>query len=404
MPDYGVTPEGFRLKPFDVILADIVGRQRGTIDAGIDTSEHEVLGNANASIAMSIAEAWEAIQDVNDQLDPDAAEGASLDAVASLTATTRDGASYSRVLATVTLGAGGVLLDGTHQASVAGNPAARFAAEIEAGFIFSFAGGEYDVWFVAIEPGPVVANAETLTEIDTPIAGWLSITNDEDATLGSAIESDEAMRIRREEELAAQGGGTFDGMRGEILQVAGVTACSILENLSDVTDVNGLPPHSFEALVLGGDDDAIAAVIWKNKPLGIESYGSTVVDVEDSLGDEHVIRFSRPAEVRVYVAVNLLEVNEDTFGGNDAVREAIRSSAETPGQPGFLGIGVDVIARRLESAVLDKHDGVSGVIDLDIGVAIAAITLPSSGARSHAIGPREIATIDTGDVYVPEDI
>ncbi len=401
MPDYGVTPEGFRIKPFSAILEGIVAQQRATIDPGIDTSEHEVLGNINASIGMAIAEAWEALEDVHGALDPDAAEDAALDAVAALTATTREAARYSRVLATVTLDTGTTLTPGTSIASVAGNPLARFTPEAS---FTALSDGDHEVWFRSVDTGPIVANSGTLTVIDSIISGWDAIENDEDATLGAAIESNEAMRIRREDELAAQGGGTFDGMRAEILRADGVTACSILQNLTDAVDVNGLPPHSFEALVLGGDDDEIAQIIWENSPLGIDSYGSESVDIEDSVGEEHEINFSRPAEIRVYVAVGNVVIEETDFAGTDAIREAIRSSAETAGQPGFLGIGVDVIANRFISAVLDRHNGVSGVIDLDIGVAISAITLPSSGTRSHALGPREIATVDTGDIYVPEDI
>ncbi len=186
-------------------------------------------------------------------------------------------------------------------------------------------------------------------------------------------------------------------MRAELLHVEGVTAVTILQNLSDVTDVNGLPPHSFEAMVLGGDNDDIGQTIWDNQPLGIGSVGAVPVEVEDSQDGDQTVRFSRPTVIRVYVAIDLVEVDADDFGdAYDDVREAVRAGAETPGQASFLGIGTDVIASRINRDAMS----VSGVIDSLTGVSLTAIVAPGVGLTRLPVGPREIASIDTGDIFM----
>lgn len=60
MTTYGLTPQGFVPKSYDVIVAEIGAAQRATIDATLDTSSAEsVIGQLNASISERLAEVWE---------------------------------------------------------------------------------------------------------------------------------------------------------------------------------------------------------------------------------------------------------------------------------------------------------------------------------------------------------
>ena len=58
----------------------------------------------------------------------------------------------------------------------------------------------------------------------------------------------------------------------------------VWENGGDTVDADGRPPHSVEAMVTGGDNAAIAAVLWAAKARGIATYGSTSVAVADAQG------------------------------------------------------------------------------------------------------------------------
>jgi hypothetical protein len=68
----------------------------------------------------------------------------------------------------------------------------------------------------------------------------------------------------------------------------------------------GLPGKSFEIIVQGGDDTAIANAILGAKPAGMQSYGSTVITVFDDNGNSYNIGFSRPTAIPIYTTLVLV--------------------------------------------------------------------------------------------------
>jgi len=87
------------------------------------------------------------------------------------------------------------------------------------------------VEFLAQEFGPIPAPANTMTEILTSIAGWVSVTNPVDGSLGRDVETDSELRIRRRNSILLVGAGTVESIRARILQqVAGVTSAFVYEN------------------------------------------------------------------------------------------------------------------------------------------------------------------------------
>jgi uncharacterized phage protein gp47/JayE len=386
MTTFGLTPEGFVPKSLAQIEADIVARQRGSLGANLDTSPFSIVGQLNGIIASAIAECWETNQTNYDALDPDKASGAQQDALYALTNTFRLGPKKSRVTAVVNLAAGVNVAPGDAVASVEGNPTARFTnAEpmVNAGGTSS----NFEVVFEAEVAGEVVANAGTLTVIETFIGGWNSITNDADAALGSGIESDAAYRIRRLVELTAPGGGTVSGIRADLARVPDVVAVEVLENETD-TIVDGLPPHSIEAIVRGGDAQAIAESIYSNKIGGIRTQGSEpVVSVLDDRGDAHDVYFSRPAEVPVFMAIEI--ETGPGYVNAQRVRAAIRAAFIDKLNPAYLDVGTSVYAGRIVCIALE----VPGVLNARVGLATSVITDADAGALSIVISQRQLATV-----------
>jgi uncharacterized phage protein gp47/JayE len=393
---FGLTPEGFVPKSLAQIQADIVARQRGSLGANLDTSPFSIVGQLNGIVASEIAQLWETEQALYDALDPDKASGAQQDALYALTNTLRLGPKKSRVTATVNLAAGVNVAPGDAVASVDGNPTARFV-NVDPMVNSGGTPGGFEVVFEAEVTGEVVANAGTLTVIETFIAGWNSITNPLDAALGSGIESDGAYRIRRLRELTAPGGGTVSGIRADLSRVPDVLAVEVLENDTD-TVVNGLPPHSIEAIVRDGDPQAIAASIYSNKVGGIRTYGSEpVVSVLDERGEAHDVYFSRPTEVRAFMAVEV-----ETGAGYvnaQSVKSAIRSAFMNKLGPAYLDVGTSVYAGRIVCIALE----VPGVLNARVGLATSPTTDPDAGDLSIAISPRQLAVVASdSDVYVVE--
>jgi len=192
----------------------------------------------------------------------------------------------------------------------------------------SFVRGNYStlVPFKAQETGEVQILANTVNTIVTPLSGLLSVNNPLDFDTGSEEESDEELRERFLTSTGAVGWATPDAVFKAVSEVEGVSSTNILNNPTNTTDSNGLPPHSFEVIVLGGEDNDIAESIISVAPLGIQSQGSTQVVVTDSTNNPQTIRFTRPTNQYLFIRVEYEKYEEfETFpvGGEDLIRQTL---------------------------------------------------------------------------------
>lgn len=198
----------------------------------------------------------------------------------------------------------------------------------------------------AEEFGPVGQEANTIIQIVTPVLGWDSITNPLAASLGRFRETDEELRIRFRNTKLERSSNILDSLYSALLNVDGVEEVAVYENDTDVTDSNGVGPHSFLPVVLGGSSQIIADTIWLNKPMGIKSQGNTIVPITDSQGFLHNIGFERPNPVTIYMEITL-SLNPEApipFPGDGV--EQIQSSIQAYAKDNF-GVGKDVIFSRL---------------------------------------------------------
>lgn len=98
----------------------------------------------------------------------------------------------------------------------------------------------------------------------------------------------------------------IDSIVAELLNnVADVESASGYENDADYTDERGLPPHSVEIIVEGGDNNKIAEAILRRKAGGIQTHGSVTVNVPGEYGDSIPINFNRPEYLYTWMKVVL---------------------------------------------------------------------------------------------------
>lgn len=248
--------------------------------------------------------------------------------------------------------------------------------------------------FRANNTGRVLALAGTLTDIITPVAGWNSITNFVDGVLGRDLETDSELRIRRLNSLRVAGSGSVEAIRARLRQnVPGVLSAFVFEN-REPYEVNGMPPHSFEAIVEGGSDIDIANTLWNDKPAGIQTHGNIEVLVLDSNGDFQAIRFSRPTPVYTWVQVQL-RVLPGAFPSNgvDAVRESILNYGQS------LTLGEKIIYQQFYTPIYQ----VAGILEVTLGIAVTANpnTPPVSYETENIpLAPSEIALFDLDRIFV----
>jgi hypothetical protein len=391
-----LTDTGLIVRTEDEIFDEMAADLRADISPSINLSSESALGVLVGIFAEQIKKAEDTDLAIYNSFTPDGASGTALTQLSLLTGTERLAATKTTVTATVNLDDGTSFAAGDLVAHIDGDPSLRFV-NTEAVANSTGVADDFDVEFEAEEAGATEVLAGTLTEIAEPQTGWNSVTNAEDGVTGREDETDEELRLRREDELAAQGSTTADAVRADILSALpdNITHCRVLVNDTDETDDNGLPPHSLEVIARGivtDNDaaDALAAVILESKAGGIEAYGTTTRAVEDDYGQEHSIGLTWVTEVPIYVDF-VVEVNDDfPDDGDDQIKAAVVALEDDTGyQP-----GLNAVVHRIRAAAFT----VAGVVDVP---TVEIGTAPSpSGTSNIAITVRQIATYDTARVTV----
>lgn len=200
--------------------------------------------------------------------------------------------------------------------------------------------GTITITVTAQEIGAIMAFANTITEIATPTRGWQSVNNPLASIPGVAVESDAELRDRQAISTALPSVSIFDGIIGAVASLDGVTRLRGYENDTNITDSNGLPPHSFSLVVEGGDTQEIGDTI-SPRSIGALSYGTTSVDTYDLYGNLKVVSFYRPTVVTIGVEITI----EALIGYSSSFEDLIKQSVSD--YINELTIGVDVLITKL---------------------------------------------------------
>lgn len=353
-----VTPEGFIRTRLDERLDRLQGRMRAIFGSDINLDPDSIDGQTLGIFAETLSDLDQLAEDIYQGLNPQYATRLGLSRIVQLNGIKRIEGAFSTVDVRAIGSPGTVIPAGSVIKDESTN--VLFQTEIEATIGLS---GEVLVPARSSEKGPIVAPAGSLTKIDTPIYGWQSVTNPLDAKPGRAEETDEQLRQRRAFSTATPAQSVLDSIQGAIANIPQVIQARVFENEEDEVDANGLPPHSIYAVVEGGDDADVAQAIWIRKTAGTTMVGDVVEMASDALGFPHQVRFSRPADVPVYVVINLQTRAGWPTNGADRIAAALVEWARTEQQ-----IGEEVIYSRVFSPI-NTVPGFS-VTSLYIGTAI----------------------------------
>lgn len=389
MSEFGISSTGFKTKRLDQLLEELNAEVKSIFGDNFNVSPESPDGQINGVISESNANLWELAQESYNAFNPSAATGVTLSNLVQLNGITRLPATSSRVQLSITGTAGTVI------------PAGSLVSTSDTGDQFSTeqaitldGAGNGSVFASAVNTGPITALAGTVTEIDTPITGWSSVTNSADAQAGTDEETDVELRARRERSVARDAQSIVDAIFAGVANVAGVTQTVVLENDTNVTDSNGLPPHSFQVIVVGGVDEDIGDIIWLKKPAGVLSFGTTTTQIIDSQGIAHDISFSRPTTVDIYVEVDITTFPEYPANGDDLIKQAIvdYANGELINGRGF-SLSDDVIYTRLYTPInsVQGHE----ITDLKIGIS------PNpTGTSNISISATEISNFLIANIVV----
>lgn len=174
--------------------------------------------------------------------------------------------------------------------------------------------------------GPFSASVGSIDTIVNPVNGLTTVNNSISAIVkeGRYKESNTEFRRRIQLKKIKSRGGIVSAIAAMVYEeVAGVTYTSWRENRKNTTDINGLPPSTFEIIVSGGNDQDVAKKIDEGNPAGIDSHGSITVTVVDSEGNTFDIKFSRITDVDIYLVVDLIVDSNYPVDGDLIVKDLL---------------------------------------------------------------------------------
>ena len=331
-----VTAQGISAPDYQTILDTLTSyfRQIYGSDAYLEPDSKD--GQMVALVALAVHDANNTAIEIYNSFSPTTAQAAALSSNVKINGITRKVATNSTA---------DLLLTGT-----AGTTITNGSARDKNGIIWNFPAsvaigvdGTVLVTATCANSGSVAAMAGTITTINTPNRGWVSVTNPAAATVGTPAETDAELRIRQSQSVALPSITPFEALDGAVSNVTGVTRHKLYENDTGSEDGNGLPPHSVAVIVDGGDVTDIAQAIRGNKGQGTATHGTTSVTVPDKYGNPHVIKFSRSSDVPVYARIKLKVFTGYTSQIGQQIQQAISDYINS------LTIGDSVLLSRIYS-------------------------------------------------------
>jgi uncharacterized phage protein gp47/JayE len=251
--------------------------------------------------------------------------------------------------------------------------------------------------YSATKTGPIIVSIGALSEIVSKVNGLEAAVNYASGITGRVMESDTELRMGLGSRQK-QANANEIAIQNEILEVSGVEYARVYSN-RDIMEVGGRPPKSFEAVVVGGDEQAIAELIFEKGPAGVQAFGNIVKDVVDSEGFHWDIGFSRPVNKYIWVKVDYSRNSEEDLPMDvaSAIQENIITWSNST-----LNVGVDLIYQKMFRPVYD----VQGIGFAVVKVAVTTDLTPPAAedyqSENVEINEVEIAVLDKTRIIVRE--
>lgn len=212
--------------------------------------------------------------------------------------------------------------------------------------------------FLTNDYGKITLPYNIVTRMINNITGFTAVTNLLEPTYGRKKETDIELRQSYIAKSALRSNTMIESIIAELLNnVEDVESASGYENDTDETDTRGLPPHSIEIIVEGGDNTAIAKAIFRRKAGGIQTHGNVVVNVPGEYGDTIPVRFNRPEYLYAWLKVQLegdagkIPVNYSSLTKQSLMEDGAQMTA-----------GTSLLTQLLNDGIYDRVAGLTKIV------------------------------------------
>ena len=312
---------GIQIETFADVWNDLVNGTPGFpgllqiygADANINQNSPD--GQWVNNFANIIENVLELIVQVYNAKDPDQAVGIDLDSCCAYCGITRMGGTYTQVK---------MLIVTNQTLNLAGqNTSTPYTVQDGNGNQYqliqsaSLINGNNSLNFQAVNIGAVQCAANTVTVQVTVTAGIVSVNNPAAAfQTGLNQETDAQLRQRRQVSVGQPAQGANSGLTAALFAIPGMIQAVVYENMTNVTNVYGIPGHSIWVVVDQGANNLnaqIAQAIYNYRNLGCGMYGSVTVDVDQPNGILFPIQFSNVTFQNLYIEMTIVSISEGTI-------------------------------------------------------------------------------------------
>lgn len=329
MPNDALTATGLTTKTLPEIIAQITTAMQEIYGIDINVDQNSPDGQLINIIAQQGIDIRELITNVYNSFNPDRAVGRALDERVVINNIERRGGTFTITPITIVtdrtvdlqgLDAAFNDLNGTGY-TIQDNEGNKF---ILVDSVTLVAGTHPSINFRAQNIGAVETTTGTITNPVTIVLGVTSVNNPSGALeVGQNEETDSELRVRRQQSVAIASTGYLNGILASILNLEGVSDAKIHENVTNVTDSDGIPAHGIWLIVEGGANTDIGETIYAKKSYGANMKGAVEVDIDTPSGDVFVAKFDRPTAEDLYIRFDIQPLSASAVFDMDAIKEYI---------------------------------------------------------------------------------
>ena len=278
--------------------------------SGINVNSNSPDGQLINIFALAKLDVEQFCVNIYNSFDPDQAVGSALDAIAQYCGMTRNGGTYTTVQIVVNVSQNLTLagLDTSTPYTVQDNAGNQYYLLVSA----SLTTGNNTLTFRAANIGNVQTVINTITTPVTIVSGVVSVNNPNNAlTTGVNQETDAAFRIRRQQTVALASTGNYAGMIAALYSVPGVVQAIIHENVTNSTDSNSVPPHTFWTIVDSGTSAGttasgtftatIGTTIYNYRSMGVAMKGAQTVNITQADSSTFTVLFDYAIYQNLYI-------------------------------------------------------------------------------------------------------
>ncbi|MGV3346429.1 baseplate J/gp47 family protein [Enterobacteriaceae bacterium LUAb1] len=359
-------------------IADILSGRLTDMNSAMGGGASQSLSSPQGQIAQSdteiIAENYDKLLCLFNQINPDYATGRFQDGIGRIYFMERISAQGTIVTATCT-GAVGTLIP------------AGSTAQDDAGYIYQSISpatigqtGKVQVEFVNQTTGSVPCGSGELNQIYAPVSGWDAVNNDTPGVPGFDVESRIEFETRRRESVAINGRNTDGSLIAGLLEVPGVTDAYVWSNRTGVTisaGTTGFPvkSHSIYICVYGGADEAVAEAIFQRYNPGADLNGDTTFIVYDRQNyqppyPQYEMQWQKAQPLRIYFRISI----DNSLNPPSDITEQVKITVLSV----FNG-EYDGIARTRIGATINSGKYYAPIISIDDSVSVNQIEISLDG-------------------------